>query len=183
MITISSYKPTWPSEFETLRASLHELLGDRALRIDHIGSTAVPGLGAKDVIDIQITVRALEPALQDALIDAGYRFFEAYTHDHVPLGENPDPAQWAKYTFSQPEGWRRCNVHVRVQGSLNQKYALLFRDYLRAHPNSAQSIELIKRQLARRHPDDAEAYYDFKDPVYDLVWEAALVWAEQTGWR
>ena len=60
---------------------------------------------------------------------------------------------------------------------------MLFRDYLRLHPNSARTIELIKRELAKRHADDADAYYDIKDPVYDLVWDAAQAWAAQTGWN
>ena len=182
MIVIEPYNPRWPAEFARLRTSLQDLLGPLALRIDHIGSTSVPGLGAKDVIDIQITVQALTADIRDALINAGYHYYAAYTHDHVPLGEDEDPHLWEKFTFSQPFGARRANLHVRRPGSLNQRYALLFRDYLRLHPNSARTIELIKRELAKRHADDADAYYDIKDPVYDLVWDAAQDWAEQTGW-
>jgi GrpB-like predicted nucleotidyltransferase (UPF0157 family) len=59
----------------------------------------------------------------------------------------------------------------------------LFRDYLRAHPNSAKSIELIKREIAKRHADNIETYYDIKDPVYDLIWDAALDWAKYTNWK
>jgi GrpB-like predicted nucleotidyltransferase (UPF0157 family) len=183
MIVINDYNPTWPKEFEVLRLSLLEILGSLALRIDHIGSTSVPGLGAKDVIDIQVTVRELTPEIKQRFVEAGYYCYEAFTYDHVPLGENGDPGLWAKFTFSQPEGGRRANVHVRISGNPNQRYALLFRDYLRAHPNSARSIELIKRELAKRHADDADAYYDVKDPVYDLIWDAALDWARHTGWE
>ena len=85
--------------------------------------------------------------------------------------------------FRQPSGQRRTNIHVRMQGNPNQRYPLLFRDYLRAHPNSARTVELIKRQLAKHHADDVEAYYDIKDPVYDLIWDAAQEWARHTGWR
>ena len=90
---------------------------------------------------------------------------------------------WTKLLFNQPPGQRRANVHVRVDGNPNQRYPLLFRDYLRAHPNSARSIDLIKREIAKRHADDMDAYYDIKDPVYDLVWEAAQDWSRQTGWQ
>lgn len=182
MIVIDNYNPTWPNEFEALRLSLQAILGLLALRVDHIGSTSVPGLGAKDVIDIQVTVRELTPEVRHRLVDAGYTWHEAFTHDHVPLGEDDDPRLWAKLTFSRPEGQRRSNVHVRIQGNPNQRYALLFRDYLRAHPNSARSIELIKRELVKRHAEDEDAYYDIKDPVYDLIWDAAQDWARQTGW-
>jgi GrpB-like predicted nucleotidyltransferase (UPF0157 family) len=183
MIVISDYNPDWPKEFELIQDTLSQVLGDLAMRIDHIGSTSVPGLGAKDVIDIQITVRALTPEIRRRLVEVGYEFWETVTHDHVPLGENGDPMLWVKLLFNQPKGQRRANVHVRIDGNPNQRYALLFRDYLRAHPNSSRTIELIKREIARRHAEDVEAYYDIKDPVYDLIWDAAQEWAKWTGWR
>jgi GrpB-like predicted nucleotidyltransferase (UPF0157 family) len=182
MIVITEYKPTWPKEFEVLRLSLLEILGPFALGVDHIGSTSVPGLGAKDIIDIQVTVRALTEEVKQRLVDAGYYWFEAITHDHVPLGEDDAPKLWAKFTFSQAQGQRRANVHIRINGNPNQRYALLFRDYRRAHPNSARSVELIKRELVQRHAEDEDAYYDIKDPVYDLIWDAAQDWARQTSW-
>ena len=182
-IIIAFYNSLWPQEFETIRSSLQEILGALALRIDHIGSTSVPGLGAKDVIDVQITVQALTPEVRQRLIEAGYEHREAITRDHVPLGEDDDPRLWAKFFFNQPAGRRRANIHVRAAGNPNQRYPLLFRDYLRAHPNSARTVELIKRQIAKYHADDIEAYYDIKDPVYDLIWDAAQEWARHTGWR
>jgi len=182
MIIINNYNPAWPEEFEMLRLSLQEILGPLALRIDHIGSTSVPGLGAKDIIDIQVTVRALTPKVRQRLVEAGYDWVEAITRDHVPLGEENDPKLWKKLFFRQPEGQRRANIHIRVHGNPNQRYALLFRDYLRAHPNSVRTVELIKRELVKRHADDEDAYYDIKDPVYDLIWDAAQDWARQTGW-
>lgn len=183
MIIIEPYQPTWPVEFEALRASLERVLGPLALRIDHIGSTAVPGLGAKDIIDIQVTVRELAPQVEQKLCESGYGCREAIRYDHVPPGEDENPELWVKYFFKEPAGQRRANIHVRVDGNPNQRYPLLFRDYLRAHPNSAKTIERIKRGLAIRFADDIESYYDIKDPVYDLIWEAAKDWAAQTGWR
>ena len=183
MIVIESYRPGWPAEFETIRQGLQKALGPLALRIDHIGSTSVPGLGAKDIIDIQVTVKDLTPKIAQKLIAAGYRHFKPATQDHVPLGDDPNPDLWAKLLFNQPDGQRRANIHVRIQGNPNQRYPLLFRDYLRAHPNSASSVELIKRQIARYHAEDIEAYYDIKDPVYDLIWDAAQDWARATAWQ
>ncbi|MFN8177543.1 MAG: GrpB family protein [bacterium] len=183
MIIIRHYDPAWPAEFEALRSSLTEILGPLALRIDHIGSTSVPGLGAKDVIDAQVTVRELAAEIRRKLVAAGFEWREAITHDHVPLGADARPEMWSKLVFAEPKGRRRANVHVRVAGHPNQRYPLLFRDYLRAHPGSARSLELIKREIARRHADDVEAYYDIKDPVCDLIWDAAQEWARQTGWE
>ena len=96
MITILSYNPTWHDEFVSIGVPLRQALGDLALRIDHIGSTAVPGLAAKDVIDVQITVRSLAPAVEEALQHAGYQRLAHITQDHVPPGGVPDPAEWAK---------------------------------------------------------------------------------------
>lgn len=183
MILIKDYNPQWVADFETIRAALMELLGSRAVRIDHIGSTSVPGLGAKDVIDIQVTVRELSPKITQKLVNAGYEYWGNITHDHVPSGEDENPKLWEKLLFSQRTGERRANIHVRVEGNPNQRYPLLFRDYLRAHPNSAHSIEVIKRAIAKYHADDIEAYYDIKDPVYDLIWDAAQEWARYTNWK
>src|SRR5689334_14306889 len=121
MIVIDEYKPAWPGEFEALRAALQEVLGPLALRIDHIGSTSVPGLGAKNVIDIQVTVRALVPEIAQRMGAAGYPRWEPGTRDHVPLGEDPDPRLWAKLLFMQQEGKRRAHIHVRVEGNPNQR--------------------------------------------------------------
>ena len=183
MIIISKYNPKWAGEFKRIKSSLHAILGDLALRIDHIGSTSVPGLGAKDVIDVQITVKELNNQIRQTLENAGYQYSGTIAHDHVPQGENDHPKLWEKFFFNEPEGQRRANIHIRVDGKPNQIYPLLFRDYLRAHPNSAKTVELIKREIAKRHATDLEAYYDIKDPVYDLIWDAALEWSRYTGWK
>ena len=94
MITISKYNPKWAEEFESIKLSLQEILGDLALRIDHIGSTSVPGLGAKDIIDIQITVKELDDQIKQSLINADYRFSGTIAHDHVPQGEDDNPKLW-----------------------------------------------------------------------------------------
>jgi GrpB-like predicted nucleotidyltransferase (UPF0157 family) len=183
MIVIKAYDPEWPRQFETIRASLLDLLVAKALRIDHIGSTSIAGLSAKDVIDVQVTVDTLDTTIIRKLVNAGYEHWGKITHDHVPPGEDNNPDLWEKLFFNQPPGERRANFHVRVNGKPNQRYPLLFRDYLRAHPNSAKSIDIIKREIVKRHAGDMETYYDIKDPVYDLIWDAALEWAECTDWK
>lgn len=180
MIVIHDYNLLWPSEFENIRQALQETLGSLALRIDHIGSTSVPGLAAKDVIDVQVTVAGLSPEIIDRMTVAGFQHKENL-FDHVPPGEDTTPERWAKLLFVQSAYRRRAHIHVRVAGNPNQRYPLLFRDYLRAHPRSAAAIERIKRELAHYHATDVEAYYDIKDPVYDLIWEAAQEWAAVTG--
>ena len=91
------------------------------------------------------------------------------------------PAEQA--VFPPAPGQRPCHIHLRAQGSLNHRYALLFRDYLRAHDSARLTVDQIKRELARLHGGDEDAYYALKDPVYDLVWLAAGAWAARTNWH
>jgi len=183
MLVIHAYRPAWPLEFEDIRSHLASVLGDSAKGIAHIGSTAVPGLGAKDIIDIQVAVEQLGTDLVLRLATAGYEYVARHDRDHVPAGAVAAPGEWSKQYFRQRPGQRACHVHVRVQGSANHRYALLFRDYLRAHPAARDTVQAIKRELARRHGDDADAYYAIKDPVYDLIWLAANAWALASAWR
>ena len=159
---------------------IRDVLGPAALRIDHIGSTAVPGLPAKNVIDVQIAVADLDAA--DALAAAGFRPFGERMVDHCPPGADASPEQWTKRLFTEPDGERRANVHVRVEGRANQRYALLFRDYLRGHPRTADAYAELKRRLAAHMPD-TNTYADVKDPAVDLIALAAEDWAAATGWQ
>ena len=185
-IGIVPYQERWALEFRQIGAALRAALGDLALRIDHIGSTSVPGLGAKDIIDVQVTVAALDPVgpLAEALAAAGgYRLREDIDEDHRPLGDTSPDLQWQKRYFREPEGGRRTHIHVRVADRANQRYALLFRDFLRASRLAAGSYELTKRQLSRLHPADVDAYYAVKDPICDIILAGAEAWAAAGGWQ
>jgi GrpB-like predicted nucleotidyltransferase (UPF0157 family) len=177
MILIEPYSERWPERFQELAGRIRALLGDRALRIDHIGSTAVPGLAAKPVIDVQVTVRELADA--EPLLGAGFEEKVGFG-DHRPPGAQGPDADWRKRFFNPSAG--RANVHVRVGGRANQRYALLFRDYLRAHPDSAKAYEDLKRALARHLPDIG-TYTDVKDPACDLIAVAAEAWAAAAAWE
>lgn len=181
MIEIAAYRPEWADEFARLAADLRRGLGPLALRIDHIGSTAVPGLPAKDVIDMQVTVARLEQAVDRAVTSVGYARRGEVRADHVPPGGPDDPEQWRKWFYREQAG-RRVNLHVRLAGRANQRYPLLFRDYLRSHPLAADAYAQVKRALARLHPDDIDAYYEVKDPVCDIIMAGAEAWAAETNW-
>lgn len=183
MITISSYQTKWPGEFIALGKELRKALCDRALRIDHIGSTAVPGLAAKDIIDIQVTVQSLEPGIEKALTRAGYQRLIAITRDHLPPEGNSDPLEWSKWVFKPSSTGRPVNLHVRQTGHANQRYPLLFRDYLRSHSKAAEAYRRVKSALALHHPNDSDAYYDVKDPVCDIIMCGAEDWARITHWE
>ena len=181
-VQIVDYKESWPGEFAEIARVLRQGLGEIALRIDHIGSTAVPGLPAKDIIDIQITVKSLDKELVVAMEALGYSLPEVEYHDHVPPGAEEDPSQWEKFNFKAPPGQRRTHTHVRVQGRENQRYPLLFRDYLRAHPPMAEAYARLKRMLAE-HLADPGMYPDVKDPAVDLIYLTAEDWAKRTDWQ
>jgi GrpB-like predicted nucleotidyltransferase (UPF0157 family) len=184
LITILPYNPTWREEFLHIGGMLRKYLGEMALRIDHIGSTAVPGLPAKDIIDIQVTTSLLSPKLERAINLCGYQRILSITYDHVPPGRDADPAQWEKWLFKPEPGSRKVNLHVRLPGRQNQRYALLFRDYLRSFPDVAQAYGQVKTVLVRYHPeDDMDAYYEIKDPVCDIISSGAEFWAAATGWQ
>lgn len=179
---IVDYKESWPAEFTQLASQLRIALGNLALRIDHIGSTAVPGLPAKDVIDIQITVNALNDDVITAMTKLGYSLYEGNAGDHVPPGQSENPHDWEKLYFRAPAKQRRTHTHVRVLGRANQRYPLLFRDYLRSHPETAEAYARLKRMLSE-HLADPYMYPDVKDPAVDLIYLAAEEWAKKVNWQ
>jgi GrpB-like predicted nucleotidyltransferase (UPF0157 family) len=183
-IDIVQYRPEWPGQFRQIAAPIRDALGDRALRIDHIGSTAVPGLPAKDVIDVQATVAGLEPRepIADALTRLGFTWLDTIAYDHIPPGSNIPPESMQKLFFSQRGEKPRVNLHVRVAGNPNQRYPLLFRDYLRTHLLATAAYAEVKRQLSRYGSTDWDHYYDIKDPVCDIIMAAAEEWAQLTVW-
>lgn len=182
MLKIVPYNENWPVEFKQIAADLRAGLGELAKRIDHIGSTAVPGLDAKDVIDLQISVAALDGNIAAAVKALGYVQPEGIWRDHRPPNGPEAEEEWSKFLFVQPPGQRRVNAHVRVIGRANQRYPLLFRDYLRAHPATAAAYAELKRRLAENLAD-WETYPDVKDPAVDLIYFAAEDWAAAIGWQ
>lgn len=178
---IVPYNLVWPEEYSQIESVLKNGLKDLALRIDHIGSTAVPGLCAKDVIDLQITVASLSEEVAAALTRLGYSRVGHIAGDHAPPGMELSPEHWQKWFFRAPPSQRATNTHVRVAGRANQRYPLLFRDYLRAHPHTAAAYGQLKMRLADNLAN-AAMYPDVKDPVVDLIYFPAEKWAAETGW-
>ena len=191
MIEIIDYQERWPQEFLRIGREIKTALGARAVRIDHIGSTSVPGLASKDIIDVQLTLVSLAEfeAVRTSLVgELGYVFREWVVADHRqqdnmrPECMSDDP-EWEKRYFREPAGVRPLHLHVRVAARANQRYALLFRDFLRAHSDMANSYGELKRRLAAALGEESEPYPDIKDPVCDLIIYAAQEWAKKTGWE
>ncbi|MFN7116334.1 MAG: GrpB family protein [Saprospiraceae bacterium] len=147
-IIVVPYDPHWKEEFQLIARQIRVALGSLALRIDHVGSTSVEGLAAKPVIDIQISVadlKSLEP-IQSALESIGLKY----------RAENPDQT---KHYFREGAGMRRTHLHVREAGSYSEQLALLFRDYLRAHPAACAEYAALKYDLMQRFGDDRDGIW------------------------
>jgi GrpB-like predicted nucleotidyltransferase (UPF0157 family) len=183
VIEIVDYRANWPREFREIAQVIRSGLGDLALRIDHIGSTSVPGLCAKDVIDIQVSVARLDEAVAGAMRAIGYSLAHDISRDHRPPDDDGPDENWQKLYFRPPPAQRRTHTHVRVLGRPNQRYALLFRDYLVAHPHTAAAYGELKRRLAVSLADPQEDYPDVKDPAVDLIYLPAQLWATNTRWN
>ncbi len=169
--TIVDYDPTWPRRFQEISERLAKSLGDKALRIDHVGSTSVPGLAAKPIVDIQISV-------EDVEAEAGY----------IPAIERVGfELRWIepghRYLRPPPELPRLWQVHVCTVGSAWERVHILFRDFLRSHPDVASEYASLKRELAEIHRWESIAYTDAKGPFIESTLDRGEEWARQTGWR
>jgi GrpB-like predicted nucleotidyltransferase (UPF0157 family) len=184
VIEIVAYKPSWADEFTTLAKVIREKLPEPAWRIDHIGSTAIIGLAAKDRIDIQVSVGSAEDfeEVGRGLSSLGYQEAVENRSDHIPPFGPFEIEEWEKRYFRPPADQRPTNLHVRVIGRANQRYALLFRDYVRRHPQVAAIYAQLKRRIAEYHTDTG-SYCDIKDPSCDLILHSANIWARETKWK
>jgi GrpB-like predicted nucleotidyltransferase (UPF0157 family) len=158
-VVVVEYDPAWPQVFERLRALVWPAVRDVALRIEHVGSTAVPGLAAKPIIDISVVVAtdAEVPLAIEHLARLGY----------VHLGNLDIEGREA---FEAPDGLPAHNLYVCPEGSLGLVNQLAVRDYLRRDCDTARAYGELKKQLARRFPEDIESYvYGKTDLVLDIL--------------
>jgi ribA/ribD-fused uncharacterized protein len=167
-IVIADPDPAWSSRFRHERDRLRKALGDRALRIEHVGSTSVPGLAAKPIVDIQVSVDDVED-------EAGYlpRLEAAGYHLRV---RQPDHRMVRT---------RQLDVHVHIcsAGGAWERDHLLFRDWLRTTPADRAAYERLKRELATRDWFDVNQYAEAKGGLIDEILGRAREWADRTGWR
>jgi len=167
-LKIVPYDPRWPSAFEAEAIRLREALGPLALRIDHNGSTSIPGLAAKPIIDIQISVALLQPivAYGAPLRAIGYLHVTGPDDSFCPF-------------FHRPSQWPHTHhLHVVQNGGAEERRTLAFRDYLREHGEVAREYEQLKRdlatQLAPSDRESREAYARAKTHFIDRIVAIAL---------
>lgn len=181
-VVLCEANPVWPERFRLVAADVRGVFGGRARRIDHIGSTAVPGLAAKDIIDVQVSVD--DPAALDDSADpvrvglAGLGF--------VFVADNDDRRK--RFFQRRPDGTpasdatAEVNLHVRRDGCVSQQQALLFRDYLRDNAGAKALYEQEKRRLSSRRWRSVDHYADAKGDVVWTLLRDADRWS-WSGWR
>lgn len=160
------YDPEWPRLYEVERERLLNVLGDQVTRMEHVGSTSVPGLAAKPIIDIEFQVTQLEPMdpYRGPLEALGYHFrFDP---------EMPD-LHYFGYPVERP---RRYHLHISQEGSSHFWRVVAVRDYLRTHPEEAAAYEAIKRRLTTDRPGDYEFYIAGKNDFVLALQDRAMAW-------
>ncbi|GIG89883.1 dephospho-CoA kinase [Plantactinospora endophytica] len=174
--------PDWPAQYRRLAARIRHAVAPAGVRVDHIGSTSVPGLAAKDVVDLQLGVASLADAdaLADRLADAGFPRCPGEWWDNAR--QPAAVTRWEKRLHGSADPGRPVNLHVREIGSPGWRYALLMRDHLRADPERRADYLAVKRRLAAAGPD-LDAYAEAKEPWFDLEHRYAEEWAAAVGWQ
>ncbi|MHC6594675.1 dephospho-CoA kinase [Arthrobacter sp. C152] len=183
---LEPHRQDWAQQAARIAARLVAAAPDLILGVDHIGSTAVPGLASKDVIDLQVAVQDLEAAekLAPLLAAAGFPAVRGVESD-TPKPGAPGPSLWLKRFHANADPCRAVNVHVRAAGSAGWRYALMFRDWLRDDPSAVRLYEAHKSDLAGRFADQGttRGYAEAKEPWFtDVAWPRMTGWAEATGW-
>lgn len=185
IITLSEPDPAWPAVARRQLARIGKAVGDRAATLDHIGSTAVPGLVAKDVLDLQLGVASLEEADESsflaALTAAGYPRVEGFVAD-TPRVDGGTSEVWPKRFHGSSDPGVAVHLHVREVGSPGWRWALLFRDWLRSDPAARADYTALKREVEARGLS-MENYAEAKEPWFDAVHPRVEEWAARTGWR
>jgi GrpB-like predicted nucleotidyltransferase (UPF0157 family) len=173
-IVVSDYDPNWPTLFKQERTRIKNALGSFALAIEHVGSTAVPGLPSKPIIDLLIGVPSLEEAKQRCIEP-----IEALGYNYLP-----EYASWLPgelfFRKGPPGPWTH-HVHLMEPFHPRWEARLVFRDYLRAHPEAARAYADIKRALAASSKDNIEAYRNGKNAFVEETTAKARAWRADAG--
>lgn len=180
---IADPDPSWPTQYERVAGRLRFALGDRYLRLDHVGSTSVPGLPAKDILDLQLVVPdlATADALAEPLAGVGLPRYGGDWWDDPPPAGAPESVLVKRFHGSADPG-RLVQLHVRTAASPAWRYALAFRDWLRAVPAAREEYAALKRRLAVAGPTTS-GYAESKGPWFTDALPRLDRWVADTGWR
>jgi GrpB-like predicted nucleotidyltransferase (UPF0157 family) len=161
------YDPDWPRQFSIIKSFLKDVFGDKAIQIEHIGSTSIPEMKAKPVIDVLIVVEKMEQfeKQKEKMVEAGYEWLENYIA--------PDSLIFYKLG---PEGEKLENIHILEVKAPKARQFIVMRDYLRTHPEKAKAYSEVKQKGFDLHPDDYPAYREVKAPLLMELESMAYEW-------
>jgi GrpB-like predicted nucleotidyltransferase (UPF0157 family) len=166
-VIVVPHDPSWPSAFAQAAAVVAPAFGPNLLELHHIGSTSIPSIHAKPIIDMLAVVADLEAVDE--------RDAELRAPGYVGRGELGIPGR-RYFARNDPAGVRTHQIHAFQNGSPHVDRHLAFRDYLRVRPEIAREYSDLKRQLAAAHPEDIEAYMEGKDSFIKVTEADALRW-------
>ena len=160
-IIVVPYDENWKRHFESIRNEIQEALGEIALRIEHVGSTSVPGLSAKPIIDIDVVVH------DDSVSDAIAALETVGYHHEGNLGI---PGREA-FGYEGKEHLQQHHLYVCPESSDELKRHIAFRDYLRTHPEAVSEYSRIKQEAAELFPNDIDRYIQYKSPFIEKIYK------------
>ncbi len=163
----TEYDPNWKVQFSSIKKFVSEVFGNKALAIEHVGSTSVEGMKAKPLIDVLVVVEKIElfQDQKDAMIKAGYEWRENYLAPNTLI-----------FFKLGPDGEKLENIHVCEKGSAKERQFIVIRDYLRTHPEKVKEYSDLKERNVSLYPNDYPAYRDAKAPYLKQLEQEAYEW-------
>jgi GrpB-like predicted nucleotidyltransferase (UPF0157 family) len=168
--SIEPYNPEWVLKFIEIKKILEKVFGSKAIAIEHIGSTSIPGMSAKPVIDVLVTVEKMEPFTteREEMTKYGYQNGDNYIAPETII------------FFKTEEGDRKTeNIHVCVKNSPKAIRFITTRDYLRVHPEKAKEYSQLKEELQKKYPHDYPAYREAKDSFVNEIGRLTDEWLKK----
>lgn len=170
-VIVEPYSEKWAKSFISIRNEIEDALGDLALRIEHVGSTAVPGLSAKPIIDIDVVIK-------------DYSVFDEVVHRLGTIGYchegNLGIAGREAFKYEGKDHLQKHHLYVCTQDSTELKRHVAFRDYLRSHPEAVQEYSGMKEEGAALYPYDIEKYIRHKSPLIEKVYREIGICEDKT---
>ncbi len=164
---LQNYDPNWVKKFDEIKLLLQSVFGNKALKIEHVGSTSIPGMKAKPIIDVLVVVEKMEEFLEqrEKMISFGYEWGENYIAPNTQL-----------FFKMADDGSKTENIHICESGEPKEKQFLVMRDFFRTFPEKAKEYSDLKEKNQALHPDDYPAYREAKAPFLQSIEQEAYEW-------
>lgn len=163
----NNYDPDWINRFNNTKSILLSVFGDKAIKIEHVGSTSIPGMKAKPIIDILVVVDKMEEFLEqrEKMITLGYEWGENYIGPNTQL-----------FFKTAEDGSKTENIHVCKSGDPKEKQFIVMRDFFREFPEKAKEYSDLKEKNQALYPDNYPAYREAKAPFLQKMEQEAYDW-------